>query len=153
MSKFTAETVDALTKIVDGACADRDSGVPGATVVVVNRQGDELFAHAAGRRGVLTDDPMTMENIYWIASCTKMITGICCMQLVEKGVLGLDDVEGLEVLCPELRNVKVLEGSAKEGFRLVEKKRGITLRMLLTHTGTLYSAAYGLDRNRANTGI
>jgi len=60
-----------------------------------------------------------------------MIAGIACMQLVEKGLLALDDASSVEQLCPELRDVKVLTSEGK----LVEKNRGITLRMLLTHTG------------------
>lgn len=58
------------------------------------------------------------------------------MQLVEQGSLSLDDVQQVEKIAPELRDVKVLEGDLKSGFRLVEKQRGITLRMLLNHTGT-----------------
>lgn len=134
MAKFSTETVDALKQTIDAACVDRQTGIPGTSVFVVDREGKELFSHAAGTRGFLTKEPMTVDNIFWIASCTKMIVGMCCMQLVEKGVLALDDVEGLEVLCPELRAVKVLEGDRENGFRLVEKKKGITLRMLLSHT-------------------
>ena len=26
-----------------------------------------------------------MDSVFWIASCTKMIGGIACMQLVEQG--------------------------------------------------------------------
>lgn len=40
----------------------------------------------------------------------------------------------------ELKDVKVLE----EGGKLVEKKRGITLRMLLSHTGAVSSSAFQL---------
>lgn len=58
------------------------------------------------------------------------------MQLVEQGKLFLDDVQQIETIAPELRDVKVLEGDMKSGFRLVGKERGITLRMLLNHTGT-----------------
>ncbi|KAF2093754.1 beta-lactamase [Rhizodiscina lignyota] len=134
MAKLSSQTVDAIKQTVDAACADRQTGIPGTTVVVVDREGKELFAHAAGTRGFVSKEPMTLDSIYWIASCTKMLVGIACMQLVEKGVLELDDVQGLEVLCPELRAVKVLEGDIDNGFKLVEKKRGITLRMLLNHT-------------------
>lgn len=52
------------------------------------------------------------------------------MQLVEKGVLNLDDGEQVESLCPELKTLKVLK---KDGT-FEDKKRAITLRMLLTHT-------------------
>ena len=113
-------TVDSIRQIVDDACADRRNGLPGATVVVVGRDGNELLAHSAGTRGLESDEPLTLEHVFWIASCTKMITGMACMQLVEQGILKLDDGEHLESLCPELKNVKVLE----PGGSLVSKKQG-----------------------------
>jgi len=59
-----------------------------------------------------------------------MITGIACMQLVEQGKLSLDDAAQTEKLCPELKDLQVLQPDGK----LVAKKGGITLRMLLSHT-------------------
>lgn len=52
------------------------------------------------------------------------------MQLVEKGILNLDDGEQIEKLCPELKTLKVL----KKDRTFEEKKKAITLRMLLSHT-------------------
>lgn len=52
------------------------------------------------------------------------------MQLVEAGKLALDDPAQVEKLYPELKQVKVLQDDGS----LVEKKRGITPRMPLTHT-------------------
>ncbi len=43
---------------------------------------------------------MTADTVFWIASCTKMIVGIACMQLVEQGKLALDDVELVEKIAP-----------------------------------------------------
>jgi CubicO group peptidase (beta-lactamase class C family) len=43
---------------------------------------------------------MTMDSVFWIASCTKMITGIACMQLVEQGKLSLDDGDQVEKIAP-----------------------------------------------------
>lgn len=100
--------------------------------MVVGKDGKELFAHAAGRRGVNSSDAMTLENVFWIASCTKMIAGLACMQLVERGKLHLDDGDEIENLIPEFKNLQVLQ---KDG-KLVPKNKKITLRMLLTHTGT-----------------
>jgi CubicO group peptidase (beta-lactamase class C family) len=131
MVQFSSTVLNSLQQAVDAACADQKVGIPGSTVVVVGRDGKELFAHCAGKRGVNSDEPMTQDNIYWIASCTKIIVGIACMQLVEKGILALDDSNQLGNLCPELKDVKVLQDDGT----LVEKKRGITLRMLLNHTG------------------
>jgi CubicO group peptidase (beta-lactamase class C family) len=123
-------SLERLGGIVDAACADQKTGIPGATVVVVGRDGEELFAHSAGKRGVATSEPMTLDSIFWIASCTKLLTGIACMQLVEEGILRLDDGEQVEQLLPELKDLQVLrpDGSFEA------KKNKITLRMLLSHT-------------------
>lgn len=127
---LSAETVSNLRGIVDAACADPTTDIPGATVVVVDKSGNELFAHASGKRGVVSSEAMTVEHVYWIASCTKMLTGVAVMQLVEQGVLRLDDGDQIAKLVPELTNLTVLN---KDGTTEPQKK-AITLRMLLTHT-------------------
>lgn len=78
---------------------------------------------------------MTLDSIFWIASCTKMIAGIAAMQLVEQGKLILDDADFAEKLAPELKRAKILKGFGDDDKPiLVEKKNRITLRMLLSHT-------------------
>ena len=131
MTQLTPDMTGSLEARLAEACADQEKGIPGAVVVVVGKDGREYFAHASGKRGYGSPDPMTLDNIFWIASCTKLITGIACMQLVEQGLLSLDDCTQVETICPELKQVRVLQ----EDGSLVEKKQGITLRMLLTHTG------------------
>ncbi|KAI1808062.1 beta-lactamase family protein [Daldinia bambusicola] len=122
--------------IATTSSASTASHLPGTAVVVVDKQGNELFAHAAGKRGIASKEPMTLDNIFHLASCTKLIAGIACMQLVEKGELRLDDAAQVEELCPELKDIKVLNDDGT----LEEKKNGITLKMLLTHTaGFSYS--------------
>lgn len=129
---FTAETVAKLRGIVDASCtgADDNTSIPGTTVVVVDKNGNDLFTHSAGKRGLVSSEPMSPETIFWIASCTKMLAGVACMQLVEKGVLKLDDGEHLEKLCPELQTKQVLRPDGT----FEKKNKAITLRMLLTHT-------------------
>jgi CubicO group peptidase (beta-lactamase class C family) len=78
---------------------------------------------------------MTQDTVFWIASCTKLITAIAAMQLVEKNHLTLDDGDAVERFLPELASVKVLEEVPGRGVALVDKVRKITLRMLLSHTG------------------
>jgi CubicO group peptidase (beta-lactamase class C family) len=131
MSPLPDSVVQNLKATVDRACANPKSDIPGTSVIVVGKDGKELFAHSAGKRGINSSENMTLDNVFWIASCTKMIAGIACMQLVEQGKLQLDDGEQIEKLLPELKDVKVLQ---KDG-KLVEKNKKITLRMLLTHTG------------------
>lgn len=132
---FSEEAVSELRSIIDQSIATSDgepssSTIPGTTFVVVDRKGTELFAYSAGKRGIKSQEPMTLDNIFHIASCTKMVAALACMQLVEKGILKLDDAAQVEELCPELKDIKVL----KDDGTFEDKKRGITLRMLLTHT-------------------
>jgi CubicO group peptidase (beta-lactamase class C family) len=98
-----------------------------------------LISYASGKIGVDTNEPMQLDTVFWIASCTKLITGIACMQLVEQGKLSLDDADQAETLCPQLKAAKVLKGfDENDKPILVPKKTGITLRMLLTHTGMFF---------------
>lgn len=129
---LSEDAIESLKKTVDEACADPKFDIPGASVVVVGRDGKEIFAHAAGQRGVDASDRMTLDNVFWIASCTKMIAGLACMQLVEQGKLHLDDGEEIEKLIPEFKELQVLQ---RDG-QLVPKDKKVTLRMLLSHTGT-----------------
>ncbi|KAI9373411.1 beta-lactamase/transpeptidase-like protein [Aspergillus egyptiacus] len=137
-------TVDALTQRLSQSCEDPSTGLPGVSLSVIGKDGQEIFTHAAGQRGLGSPEPMTPDTVFWIASCTKMIVGIACMQLVEQGQISLDDADAVERLCPELKEVKVLQGDGT----LVEKERGITLRMLLTHTaGFGYSFIHPILRD------
>lgn len=131
MAALSPSNVERLTERVNLACKNPDKDLPGVSVAVIGKDGNELFAHAAGQRGHGSSEAMNTDNVFWIASCTKMIVGMACMQLVERGLISLDDSDAVERYCPELKEVKVLQPDGE----LVEKKRGITLRMLLTHTG------------------
>jgi CubicO group peptidase (beta-lactamase class C family) len=130
---LSTEAVNGIKSAFNAACDDADKGVPGLVGIAVGKDGKELFAHASGKRGYGSNEPMTLDNIFWIASCTKMITGVACMQLVEQGQLSLDDADQLATLCPELKKLSVLQPDGK----LVPAKKDITLRMLLSHTGEM----------------
>lgn len=127
---FAQDTTARLKALADEACANPKSGVPGTSIVFVGKDGQELFAHTSGKRGLSKNEPMTPDTVFWIASCTKLITGIACLQLIEKGILRLDDGQQTEGLLPELKELKVLRPDGS----LEDKKKTITLRMLLTHT-------------------
>lgn len=134
MAQISSETATSLQATID-SYTSRPNGVPGLVYSVINENGDKIFEHASGKRGLGSVEPMTVESVFWFASCTKLITAVAAMQLVEQGKLALDDGEQLERYLPELKEIKVLEEDENGRLRLVEKKRKITLRMLLSHTG------------------
>ncbi|XTI84206.1 beta-lactamase/transpeptidase-like protein, partial [Cenococcum geophilum] len=118
-----------VKNILDGVTSDPSTGVPGLILISVDKTGKSLVEHPSGTHGATTKEPMTLDTVFWIASCTKLITSIACMQLVEQGKLALDDAKLVEKIAPELKDVKVIDNG-----KLVAKEGGVTLRMLLTHT-------------------
>lgn len=141
------DTTAKLRSLVEQACGINTSTktdknlqpLSFASVVIVSKTSkldrpEEVFAYAAGRPKLLSGNATevgAMDSIHWMASFTKLVTAIACMQLVEQGKLALDDADQVERLCPELRDVNYL---ADDGT-LEQKSGRITLRMLLTHTG------------------
>jgi len=121
---------EAVQKSLDSVTGDKNSGIPGLVFVAVGKDGKEIVAHGSGNTGLTSKKPMTMDTVFWIASCTKLLATMACMQCVEQGKLKLDDHKQVYELCPELEKMKVLQ----EDGTLVDKKNEITLRMLLAHT-------------------
>ncbi|MBL8552921.1 MAG: beta-lactamase family protein [Phenylobacterium sp.] len=136
--------------VLDRAVAD---GVaPGLTAAVLHADGRESL-YAAGARGIADPTPMSADDVFWIASCTKAITSAAALQLVERGVLDLDAPVGARL--PGLAQPQVLEGFDADGTpRLRPARRPITLRTLLTHTSGLAYDFFSADLTRyyAHTG-
>jgi methyl acetate hydrolase len=74
------------------------------------------------------EEKVTADHIFRIASMTKAITSVAAMQLVEQGIIGLDDP--LNDLMPEMVIIPILS----EDGQLLESDDIITLRHLLTHS-------------------
>lgn len=69
---------------------------PGNTAasVAVSIGGDVVHRQAFGRRDPASGDPAEPRDRFRVASISKTITAIVAMQLVESGVIGLDDPVG-----------------------------------------------------------
>ena len=90
---------------------------------------------AVGDAGVAPDArPITTDDSFWIASCTKLLTCICAMQQVEKGLVDLD--EDISRILPELKDPQIITADTtnEDGYVLTPAKNKVTLRQLLTHT-------------------
>ncbi|KAI9841638.1 MAG: hypothetical protein M1837_000485 [Sclerophora amabilis] len=124
-----------LTSLIEDVTGLSALGAPGIVFHAVDRNGNTINSTASGIRGLNNANPMTMDTTFWIASCTKMITSIALMQLVEQDKADLDNPDQLEKVLPELKEVKIIDGVDADGKeQLREKKNRITLRMLQTHT-------------------
>src|SRR5687767_5536349 len=93
-------------------------GVPGASFAVL--QGDEIMEVAYGVLNLRTSHAVTPDALFQIGSITKVWTATLIMQLVDEGLLDLD--EPVVTYLP--------------GFRVKdpEVSRTVTTRQLLAHT-------------------
>lgn len=92
-----------------------ESAVPGIQYAVVSA--DELvFRHAAGWADIASERPMSHDTTMMAFSMTKTVTAAASLQLVERGVLSLDDE--LDAFVPDTPYAG----------------RGITVRQLISHT-------------------
>ena len=110
-----------------------DTGqVPGVVAMATNET-ETLYEGAFGVRRLGDAAPMTLDSVFWIASMTKAITSVACLQLVEQGRIGLH--QDLGPVVPKLANPQVLAGFDAAGKPILRPaKRGLTLHDLLTHT-------------------
>lgn len=108
MATIQAEAVANLKAHINRAVEEAD-GVPGVQYYAVNKNGEYIFEHTAGKVGVGKQQDMGPNNVCWMASCTKLYTAVAAMQLVEQGKLALDDVELVEKLAPVTMRVELFQ--------------------------------------------
>jgi CubicO group peptidase (beta-lactamase class C family) len=111
----------------------QNSELPAAIMGYTTKEGKmEWFAFGPSVWG--GKDTISENNIFRIYSMTKAIASVAALQLVEQELIGLDDP--LDELMPEMTSIPILS----EKGELIEAKKVITLRHLLTHT-----AGFGYD--------
>ncbi|KAH6843609.1 beta-lactamase/transpeptidase-like protein [Alternaria alternata] len=133
--------VDFETTIQDAVAAQE---IPGCAVAATSRDGSFTYSKAFGATSMDSSraKPFDLNTMMWVASCTKLMTSISAMQLVERGKVTLD--EPIYRIIPELEEFKVLTGFTDEGAPIEEKhKKPITLRNLLTHSSGLVYEGMG----------
>lgn len=110
----------------------RAGGAPGVVAMATDKSGN-FYEGAAGVRELDKPAPMTTDSVMLLASCTKAIAGVALMQLVEEGLVSLDDPA--HKYAPEIGAIEVLEGFDAQGQPRLRKPRSdITLNHLMLHT-------------------
>lgn len=125
---------------VEKACNNVE--FPGLVAVAGDREGKFYYEKAIGNRSLKDGkpDPISLDAVVWLASCTKLVTSVAVMQCVEKGLLRLDD-DVTEIL-PELKDIDVLVGfeggeDGKEKAVLKKSTKTITLRYVNKELGSV----------------
>ncbi|MCX8135291.1 MAG: beta-lactamase family protein [Roseococcus sp.] len=117
-----AAALDAeLERLVSGG------STPGILVLIL-RDGQPLYARAHGTREPGGGAPIGMEDMFRLASMTKLVTSVATLMLVEDGRIGLDDP--LSRHLPEFAGLRVRQPDGSTA----PAPRQPTIRELLTHT-------------------
>ena len=99
-------------------------GVPGCDLAVY-RDHEQIYRHAAGHRDAEGTQPMRGDETYCLYSCTKVFTTCAAMQLIERGLMSLDDP--VADYLPAYAHLTVKDG---DGVR--PAKRVMTVRHLMS---------------------
>lgn len=136
---------DRLQVLTDAMRGYVDSGKLPGTVLLVLKDGKTAYFEAFGDLDRESGVPMPKDAIFRIASQSKAITSVGVMILQEQGKLLITDPVG--DYLPEFKKTTVAVPLEGGGYEVVDAKRPITIRDLLTHTaGIGYGGGVASDR-------
>jgi len=106
-------------------------------VALIAKNGKIVHHQAYGYANIEAETKMEENAIFRVASQTKAIVSVAVLQLVERSQIRLDDP--IEMYFPEFSGQKVYVKQS-DTLILVDRKRSITIRDLLTHQSGISSA-------------
>lgn len=115
-----------LTKLIDSL---PEKGIPGCDVTV-HRDHKEIYRHTSGVKDTDTGARHDGSELYFMYSCTKVVTCVAALQLFEQGKFLMRDP--ISTVLPEFADVRV-----REGAYTVPAKSPITFKHLFTMTAGL----------------
>jgi methyl acetate hydrolase len=136
-STFPSQIRSAIDSIVKRSfnqyLATKTSGLPRLAILATTSTEEQLVNSVAGFERDGIDSPLSDESLFPLWSATKLFTTIAALQLVERGIIRVEEEASKYV--PELRGLKVLEGFTDDDEPIYEDaERGCTIDMLMLHT-------------------
>jgi CubicO group peptidase (beta-lactamase class C family) len=127
-----SETVEVVVADLESFVPEymRAEEVPGAVVALI-RDGKVVWTEGYGVANAITDNPVTPDTLFEVASNSKVVTAYVALRLVDQGVLSLD--EPLNAYLPE------------PWLPPSEYRDAVTLRHVLSHTSGLGHATPNRD--------
>ncbi len=106
---------------------------PGA-VTLIAKNGKIIYESAVGWSDSARTEPYRKDHLFRLASMTKPLVSVAAMQLVENGVIGLDDPVGKYILSFNETRVLTSFNAVDTTWTSAVSNRTPTIRQLLTHT-------------------
>ncbi len=118
-------------------------GVPGSDTIIY-KDHQEIFRYQSGYDNLKYRVKVRPDAVYMLYSCTKIVTCVAALQLVERGEILVNDP--IHVYFPEYKNLTVARKTADGKVRVEKAKNPILIR-------NLFSMTSGLDYNTRRSGI
>jgi CubicO group peptidase (beta-lactamase class C family) len=125
----SAEVTAAMKPYLDGY------KLAGVIAIVADKTGKVHYKNLLGYADVEAKKPISEDNVFWIASMTKMFAGASVMMLVDEDKVNLDDP--VTKFIPQLKKWMVVEEKDQSHILLKPPVRPVTIRHLLSHTSGL----------------
>ncbi|HXI73855.1 MAG TPA: serine hydrolase domain-containing protein [Verrucomicrobiae bacterium] len=109
--------------------------IAGIIGIVADKEGKVHYKNLMGYADVEAKKPISDDNVFWIASMTKMFVGASIMMLVDEGKVSLDDP--VTKFIPQLSKWMVVEEQDTNHVLLEPLAHPVTIRHLLSHTSGL----------------
>jgi CubicO group peptidase (beta-lactamase class C family) len=107
----------------------------GVIGIIADKSGKLHSKNLLGYADVEAKKPISEDNVFWIASMTKMFAGASIMMLVDEQKVSLDDP--VTKFIPQLKNWMVVDEKDDSHVLLRTPVRPVTVRHLLSHTSGL----------------
>lgn len=109
--------------------------IAGIVGIIADRDGRMRYRNLIGYADVETGKPIREDNLFWVASMSKMFVGASIMMLVDEGKVSLEDP--VTKFIPQLDRWMVVVEKDNDHVVLKPVARPVTIRHLLSHTSGL----------------
>lgn len=109
-----------------------DFKIAGIIGIIADRDGKIHHKNLMGYADVEAQRPIQEDDVFWVASMTKMFAGASIMMLVDEGKVSLDDP--VTKFLPHLSHWQVIQEQDEQHTLLKPLSQPVTLRHLLSHT-------------------
>ncbi|MDB5343341.1 MAG: estB 1 [Schlesneria sp.] len=107
----------------------------GVIGIVADKTGKVHYKNLLGYADVEAKTPISEDNVFWIASMSKMFAGASIMTLVDEGKVSLDDP--VTKFIPQLNKWMVVQEKDESHVLLTRPTQPVTIRHVLSHTSGL----------------
>ncbi|MEM9599690.1 MAG: serine hydrolase domain-containing protein [Pseudomonadota bacterium] len=107
-----------------------ERGIAPGAVMAINQKGQTVFSRAYGYADSETQKAMEADALFRIYSMTKPVTTIAALQLVDRGLIALDDP--ISEHLPDFSAIKVATDATGQTVR--DPSHAPTVRDLMRHT-------------------